>query len=81
MRVTIIHLDLGIGGNKFRFLSFFLWIHVHFVSISGAEQLIVNIASSLKELGHDVLIITANHDQNHCFEETKAAGLYILIFF
>lgn len=53
MRVTIIHLDLGIGG---------------------AEQLIVNIATVLKELGHEVQLLTSHHDKNHCFEETKPDG-------
>lgn len=54
MRVTIIHLDLGIGG---------------------AEQLIVNIATVLKEIGHDVTLLTSHHDTNHCFEETKPNGV------
>jgi hypothetical protein len=53
MRVTIVHLDLGIGG---------------------AEQLIVNIATVLKELGHEVQLLTSHHDKNHCFEETKPDG-------
>ena len=55
MRVTILHLDLGIGG---------------------AEQLIVN--TVLKELGHDVTLLTTHHDKNHCFEETKPSGNIIL---
>jgi hypothetical protein len=53
MRVTILHLDLGIGG---------------------AEQLIVNVATVAKELGHDVLLLTSHHDPRHCFEETKPNG-------
>ena len=44
------------------------------MGIGGAEQLVVNIACSMKELGHDVLILTANHDKSHCFEETKPGG-------
>ena len=54
MKVTIIHLDLGIGG---------------------AEQLIVSIACSLQELGHEVTILTSHHDNKHCFEETKPDGM------
>lgn len=54
MRVTILHLDLGIGG---------------------AEQLIVNVATVIKELGHEVTILTSHHDPSHCFEETKPTGM------
>ena len=57
MRVTILHLDLGIGG---------------------AEQLIVNMATVMKELGHEVLLLTSHHDKNHCFEETKPNGIIVL---
>ena len=53
MKITILHLDLGIGG---------------------AEQLIVSIATSMQQLGHDVTILTSHHDVNHCFEETKPDG-------
>jgi hypothetical protein len=73
MKVTIIHLDLGIGGKYLRLKI--LRMEVAYLTVStGAEQLIVNVATSLKELGHDVLILTSHHDQNHCFEETKASG-------
>ena len=54
MRITILHLDLGIGG---------------------AEQLIVNVATVVKELGHEVVLLTSHHDKNHCFEETKPNGM------
>jgi alpha-1,3/alpha-1,6-mannosyltransferase len=53
MKITIVHLDLGIGG---------------------AERLIVNIGVALKEMGHDVSIVTSHHDQGHSFEETKVGG-------
>ncbi len=58
MKVTILHLDLGIGG---------------------AEQLIVNVATVMKELGHEVTLLTTHHDPNHCFEETKPNGVWILL--
>lgn len=54
MRVTIIHLDLGIGG---------------------AERLVVNFACQMKELGHDLTIVTSHHELTHCFEETKVEGV------
>jgi hypothetical protein len=45
------------------------------MNTGGAEQLVVKIASTLKEeLKHDVSIITSHHDHNHCFEETKLDG-------
>lgn len=44
------------------------------LGIGGAEQLIVNIATLLQELGHEVTILTSHHDVNHCFEETKPNG-------
>jgi hypothetical protein len=53
MKVTIVHLDLGIGG---------------------AEQLIVNMATAVQELDHEVTLLTSHHDPNHCFEETKPNG-------
>ncbi len=58
MKVTILHLDLGIGG---------------------AEQLIVNVATVMKELGHEVTLLTTHHDPNHCFEETKPNGVWVLL--
>jgi len=37
--------------------------------IGGAERLVVDAAIALKNKGHEVSIITAHHDPNHCFEE------------
>lgn len=46
------------------------------LGIGGAEQLIVNIATIIKQdLHHDISILTTHHDQNHCFEITKSKGL------
>eukprot|EP00601_Ochromonadales_sp_CCMP2298_P025409 CAMPEP_0173272908 /NCGR_PEP_ID=MMETSP1143-20121109/1617_1 /TAXON_ID=483371 /ORGANISM="non described non described, Strain CCMP2298" /LENGTH=188 /DNA_ID=CAMNT_0014209603 /DNA_START=152 /DNA_END=722 /DNA_ORIENTATION=- len=44
------------------------------LGIGGAEQLIVNMATVIKELGHEVTILTSHHDPSHCFEETKPNG-------
>ena len=41
----------------------------------GAEQLIVSIGCTLKEMGYTVNILTSHHDCNHCFEETKEKGI------
>jgi hypothetical protein len=49
------------------------------LGIGGAEQLIVNIASSLKESGHEVFVLTSHHDENHCFEETKNFGFFLCL--
>ncbi|CAE7542477.1 alg2, partial [Symbiodinium microadriaticum] len=44
------------------------------LGIGGAEMLVVNIACAMKELGHEVKILTAHHDPNRCFEATKKGG-------
>lgn len=62
MRVSIIHLDLGIGG---------------------AERLIVNFATVIKELNHEITLITSHHDQTRCFPETTHNGIlgkYIRVY-
>lgn len=48
------------------------------LGIGGAEQLIVNVATVVKELGHEVVLLTSHHDKNHCFEETKPNGMLLL---
>ena len=40
------------------------------LGIGGAEQLVVNLAVSLKNKGHRVIIYTPHHDPKHCFPET-----------
>ncbi len=44
------------------------------LGIGGAENLVVQLACSLKTIGCDVAIMTSHHDVNHCFEETKPNG-------
>lgn len=45
------------------------------LGIGGAERLVVNFACQMKELGHDLTIITSHHELTHCFEETKPEGV------
>ena len=52
-RVTLLHLDLGIGG---------------------AERLVVDAASQLRERGFPVKVFTTHHDKSHCFRETLQSG-------
>ena len=54
------------------------------LGIGGAERLIVDAALALKSKNHDVKIVTAHHDVNHCFTETRnneldviCTGMYI----
>ncbi len=49
------------------------FIHLD-LGVGGAEQLVVNAAVSLLNMGHKVRIYTSHHDQNHCFGETKGNG-------
>ena len=90
MKISIIHLDLGIGKpivtlfvGSHRFLQYhkILIIYVHAIGlymllqfIGGAERLVINMAICLKRMGHDVRILTSHHDVNHCFEETEKNG-------
>ena len=41
------------------------------LGIGGAERLVVDAGLALKSRGHDVTFVTAHHDNNHCFPETK----------
>eukprot|EP01039_Chlorochromonas_danica_P002367 gene2367-2599_t len=50
-----------------------LMLHLD-LGIGGAENLVVQVASSLQDLGCSVTILTSHHDINHCFEETKPNG-------
>ncbi|UMM18910.1 hypothetical protein L5515_014763 [Caenorhabditis briggsae] len=40
------------------------------LGIGGAERLIVDAATGLKERGHSVRIVTNQYDKDHCFQET-----------
>lgn len=47
------------------------------LGIGGAERLVVDAALALKSKNHEVEIITAHHDPNHCFIETKNGQLEV----
>lgn len=36
----------------------------------------MNYSCVVKELGHEVVILTSHHDPSHCFDETKPAGYH-----
>lgn len=46
------------------------------LGIGGAERLIVDVAVSLKERGHEITIYTSHHDPAHCFPETLGTKTY-----
>jgi len=48
------------------------------LGIGGAERLIVDAALALKSKNHDVKIVTAHHDVNHCFTETRNNELDVI---
>jgi alpha-1,3/alpha-1,6-mannosyltransferase len=41
------------------------------LGIGGAERLIIDAALALKSKRHEVHIVTAHYDKNHCFTETS----------
>ncbi|GAB6029297.1 Alpha-1,3-mannosyltransferase-like protein [Chamberlinius hualienensis] len=46
------------------------------LGIGGAERLIVDLAVALKQTGeYAVTMVTAHHDENHCFKETRDGTL------
>lgn len=49
------------------------------LGIGGAERAVVDAAMALKSCGHDVQFMTAHHDPNHCFEETKNGQLKVTV--
>lgn len=53
--------------------QFFFFTHMFWFK-GGAERLIVDAAVELASVGHNVHIFTAHHDQNRCFEETRAGN-------
>lgn len=54
-----------------------LIIHLD-LGIGGAENLIVQVATTLQDIGCEVALLTSHHDINHCFEETKPNGAHLL---
>ena len=65
MKVSILHLDLGIGGAE-----------KLIVSIALALKQTKNINNLNEEVSsHTVTVYTTHHDKTHCFEETVDKGL------
>jgi alpha-1,3/alpha-1,6-mannosyltransferase len=50
------------------------------LGIGGAERLVVDAAVHLRRSGHRVVLFTASHDPNRCFEETKDASLDVRVY-
>ncbi len=48
-------------------------IHLE-LGVGGTEQLLVNAAICLLNMGHDVKIYTSHYDPDHCFAEAKRGG-------
>ncbi|XP_046982729.1 alpha-1,3/1,6-mannosyltransferase ALG2 [Schistocerca americana] len=49
------------------------------LGIGGAERLVVDVALALQKEGHDVQFVTAHHDSNHCFAETKDGSFRVTV--
>ena len=47
------------------------------LGLGGAERLVVDAALALQEKGYLVKFVTAYHNKNHCFEETKNGTLEV----
>lgn len=47
------------------------------LGIGGAERFVVDAALALKSHGHDIHFVTAHHDREHCFKETKDGTLKV----
>ena len=47
------------------------------LGIGGAERAVIDAALALKSRGHNVHFVTAHHDVNHCFSETKDGTLSV----
>lgn len=41
------------------------------LGIGGAERLVIDAGLALKSRGHEVTFVTAHHDDDHCFPETR----------
>lgn len=50
------------------------------LGIGGAERLVVDAAVALQQVGHEVQLFTARHEQGHCFEETRDGTLKVHVF-
>lgn len=49
------------------------------LGIGGAEKAVVDAALALKSRGHDVQFLTAHHDPNHCFNETRDGSFKVTV--
>lgn len=49
------------------------------LGIGGAERLVVDAALALKKDGHDVNFVTAHHDPDHCFSETRDGTIPVTV--
>ncbi|KAH3694891.1 alpha-1,3/1,6-mannosyltransferase ALG2-like [Dreissena polymorpha] len=49
------------------------------LGIGGAERAVVDAALALKSRGHKVEFVTAHHDPNHCFQETKDGNFTVTV--
>ncbi len=50
------------------------------LGIGGAERLVVDAAVHLRRAGHRVVMFTAAHDPNRCFEETKDGSIDVQVY-
>ena len=64
MKISILHLDLGIGGAEKLIVSIALALKQCY----GVDN----------QSAHSVTIYTTHHDNAHCFEETLRKGLIII---
>uniref|UniRef100_A0A7S3YVF8 Alpha-1,3/1,6-mannosyltransferase ALG2 n=1 Tax=Lotharella globosa TaxID=91324 RepID=A0A7S3YVF8_9EUKA len=62
----------GGGDSKLRVV----FLHPD-LGLGGAEKLIVEAATALKEKGHDVKIYTSHYDRKRCFEGTKDLDVHV----
>ena len=49
------------------------------LGLGGAERLVVDAALYLQERGHRVVLFTAHHDRERCFEETRDGTLEVRV--
>lgn len=73
LRVAFIHPDLGIGEVQHSVMLLRLLAEpvALLLLAGGAERLIVDAATGLKDLGHEVAIYTSHWDPQRCFKETR----------
>lgn len=48
------------------------------LGIGGAERAVIDAALALKSKAHSVQFVTAHHDKNHCFQETRDGSLTVI---